>query len=319
MSQAHWLPSAEAHGQHRVAGIKKALAGSGAPVGLHDEEICTIFLAANVTKQTGLERTRRLFSTLNRYAKPVDMMDIIALDEDDAIAIVTRELMEEHPLFKGHRISVTKGKAIPVTDNKCFTNITTFYEVNDIILANRKGRKWRDFKHFRPSDEELSHLYSQATDFWKHMIRHFQPLAEVQNSISGAGVAGQYRNRRGGHLLFRTIGLLAMVKAIKLATGTGGTLASWIRRFARLPMDLASEPWVGLLWDPVANLMIIRTENQKIATFLLIYMVGIDLDYFKVSEERLRERYAGALNRPVEEVQLPPIKSSKALHSTRTN
>ena len=292
-------------GQHRVAGIKEVISSTDTPPGLDDEEICTIFLAADVTKRTGLERTRRLFSTLNRYAKPVDMMDIIALDEDDVIAITTRKLMGEYPLLRGHRISVRKGKAIPVNDNESFTNITTLYEVNDIILANQRGRKWTDFKRFRPSDEELSSFYNRATNFWKQMIRHFQPLAEVQNGAMGEQVAGKYRHRGGGHLLFRTIGLLAMVKAIKLAVGTGGSLTSWISKFSRVPLDLASEPWVGLLWDSIANVMIIRKENQNTATFLLLYMIGLDLNLVGINEEKLTERYASALNRPVEEVQLP--------------
>ena len=252
-----------------------------------------------------MERTRRLFSTLNRYAKPVDMMDIIALDEDDAIAIVTRKLMEEYPLFKEHRISVLKGKAVPVTDRKCFTNITTLYEVNDIILASERGRKWIEFKRFRRPDSQLTILYEKATDFWNLMVHSFPPLADVQNSQSGEGVAGQYRNRGGGHLLFRTIGLLSMARAIKIAVGIDGTLASWIGMFAKIPMNLAAEPWVGLFWDPSENTMIIRKENQNTATMLLLYMAGLDLASFKTSEERLKERYASALNRPVAEVRLP--------------
>jgi len=70
-------------------------------------------------------------------------------------------------------------------------------------------------------------------------------------------------------------------------------------------MDLASEPWVGLFWDSIANVMIIRKENQKTATFLLLYMIGMDLALIGTSEEHLRERYASALNRPLEEVVLP--------------
>ena len=51
--------------------------------------------------------------------------------------------------------------------------------------------------------------------------------------------------------------------------------------------------------------MIIRKENQNTATFLLLYMIGMDLALIGINEEKLRERYASALNRPVEEVQLP--------------
>lgn len=291
-------------GQHRVAGIKEALKGNELPE-LADEEVCAIFLAANVTKKAGLERTRRLFSTLNRYAKPVDMMDIIALDEDDAIAIITRKLMEEYPLFRGHRISVKKGKALSVTDTESFTTITTLYEVNDIILADRRGNKWIDFKRFCPSDEELSSYYKRAMDFWNQMVRNFQPLVDVKNGNRGESIAGRYRNREGGHLLFRTIGLLAISKAIKHAIGTSGSMASWIRKFARAPLELASEPWAGLLWDPIAKVMIVRKENQNTATLLLLYMAGMVIENIGITEYQLKERYASALNRSIDEVELP--------------
>lgn len=51
-----------------------------------------------------MQRSRRLFSTLNRYAKPVSMRDIIALDEDDVVAIASRDLIDTHPLFARDRL-----------------------------------------------------------------------------------------------------------------------------------------------------------------------------------------------------------------------
>lgn len=56
----------------------------------------------------GKTRTRRIFSTLNRYAKPVGKGDIIALDEDDIVAIITRDLLEEYPLFQNKKILVSQ-------------------------------------------------------------------------------------------------------------------------------------------------------------------------------------------------------------------
>ena len=230
-------------------------------------------------------------------------MDLIALDEDDAIAIVTRKLIEEYPLFKGHRISVLKGKGVPVTDNKCFTNITTLYEVNDIILADERGRKWRDFKRFRPSDAKLSGLYEKATNFWDLMVLHFPSIADVQNSEEE--IAGRYRDKNGGRLLFRTIGLLSMAKAIKTAVDSGDNLESWMQKFSNVPTDLASSPWIGLFWDSSEKVMIIRKENQTIGILLLLYMVGLDLTKINTSETRLKARYASALNRQEDEIQLP--------------
>ena len=70
-------------GQHRVEGIKKVVSESER---YDDEQIPVIFIG-HKTDDAGMQRSRRLFSTLNRYAKPVSMRDIIALDEDDIVAI----------------------------------------------------------------------------------------------------------------------------------------------------------------------------------------------------------------------------------------
>lgn len=67
-------------GQHRLAGIQQAI-----EKGLEQDpfdEVSVIFLAHEDTRP-GLERTRRLFTTLNKTAKPVSKGDIIALDEDE--------------------------------------------------------------------------------------------------------------------------------------------------------------------------------------------------------------------------------------------
>ena len=75
-------------GQHRVEGIKQALQENAE---LKREEVSIIFVAHR-NDPSGMERTRRLFTTLNRYAKPVSKSEIVALDEDDILAIITREI-----------------------------------------------------------------------------------------------------------------------------------------------------------------------------------------------------------------------------------
>src|SRR5699024_5656182 len=87
-------------GQHRVEGIKAALLEKPE---LKDQKIAVIFIG-HKNDEAGKQRTRRLFTTLNRYAKPVLLDDIIALDEDDVVAITTRFLLEEYDLFTGKRV-----------------------------------------------------------------------------------------------------------------------------------------------------------------------------------------------------------------------
>ena len=85
-------------GQHRLAGIRKAIR-DGLKQDPYDE--VSIILVAHENSKEGLSRTRRLFTTLNKTAKSVAKGDIIALDEDDVMAICVRRLIEETEFFRG--------------------------------------------------------------------------------------------------------------------------------------------------------------------------------------------------------------------------
>ena len=78
-----------------MAGIREALREDPS---LSKEQLPVIFIAHS-DDPTGRKRTRKLFSTLNRRAKPVGQNENIALDEDDVCSIITREVIQEIPLF----------------------------------------------------------------------------------------------------------------------------------------------------------------------------------------------------------------------------
>ena len=117
-------------GQHRVAGIKKAIEDNPT---MEEERVPVIFIGHS-KDETGMQRTRRMFSTLNRYAKPVSLRDIIALDEDDVVAIASRNLLDNTDLFVDGRILDSKNKSIPETNDMALTTIITYYECNKELL-----------------------------------------------------------------------------------------------------------------------------------------------------------------------------------------
>ena len=290
-------------GQHRVQGIKQALKESDE---LEREEVSVIFVAHR-TDPVGMERTRRLFTTLNRYAKPVSKSEIVALDEDDILAITTRELVEKHPLFQ-EKISLAKTKAVAIQDNRSFTTIITVYDVLEILF--RMGRGWTGFKRHRPDDGIISEYWDKSTQFWDTMVAHFPPLREIQDSQPGENVAGRYRHREGGHLLFRPVGLLIIAHVVRLSKDAGLPDREAIKRISEISIGLTDEPWVGLLWDKTNQRMINGTTPQKVAKYLLFYMIGGDLGKIKTSEKNLRQEYAGLLNREKSEVDLTRYYSS---------
>jgi DNA sulfur modification protein DndB len=86
-------------GQHRLAAIKTLLDPrsdyfNNAPEGFPDDEMSVIVVVqkAQESDDRFLRRYRRLFSHLNRYAKPMDQATNIIMDEDDTFAILTRQL-----------------------------------------------------------------------------------------------------------------------------------------------------------------------------------------------------------------------------------
>ena len=360
-------------GQHRVEGIKKALKKNE---NLKIDEVSVIFVA-HQTGEGGMERTRRLFTTLNRYAKPVKKSEIIALDEDDIIAIITRQLVEEYPLFREkclfragvtphidstkhqirrkwvqdkfsengitlsgnvavrkqnavwlitdneykqdyiirkekdklntyyQKISIKKTKAIKPQDGNSLTSIITLYDVLDTVLRS-KEKNWNDFKKLRPEQSIISQYYNHAVQFWNTMIEHFPPLKVFKETEPGTSVAGQYRNKSGGHLLFRPVGLEIVVSVVREAVNSGLPEEEAIKRVSKISMDLANEPWVGLLWDKTNQRMLTDPTHKKVAKQLLFYMIGGDLAKMKArtKEEDLQQEYAGLLNKNKSEVPL---------------
>jgi len=292
-------------GQHRVAGIRQALQENPE---IGEEEVCVIFVAGVTSHYVekdpdGYERTRRLFTTLNRYAKPVSKTDIIALDEDDVVAIVTRRLVEEYGLFH-NKISVRQIRSIPVNDKQSLTSIVILYDVMDTHLRDKGTKAWKRYKTIRPSGDELDGFYNRSIEFWQLLIEHFPPLQELRDSRPSEEVAGRYRHNQGGHLLFRPVGMLVIAKVLRHLVDNGVQLAEAIRLVSQVPMEISNPPWAELLWDTTNRRMLTAPENQKVAKWLLFHSVGGDLQGMRTDPVKLRQEYAGILNRDPDEVEI---------------
>lgn len=293
-------------GQHRVAGISKALESNEE---LGEEEVPVIFVAGVAQGRReddpeGYERTRRLFSTLNRYAKPVNKNFIIALDEDDAVAYVTRCLVEDHPLFVG-KISLARGKNIHPSDQENFTSIVALYDCLDIFLQEETKRSWNRFKRFRPSDEKLEALLSKAINLWDKYCKFFPELLEFSESLPTDKVAAKHRHASGGHLLFRPIGLLSSVYVVRdLMDSKDISVGDAVSRVSKVPTQLDHGMWRGILWNATLRRMITAPEHQKMATKLMFYAAGGDLAHLNTDENVLKSELAGLLDAEGKEIRL---------------
>lgn len=168
-------------GQHRLAGIKKAVKD-----GLDQDpfdEVSVLFVAHKETKK-GLERTRRLFTTLNKTARPVSKGDIIALDEDDVMAISVRWLIEESKLFSGNRIAFVASNNMPVGNTTSLTTIGNLYDILTILFTNAHSdlrKRKADLQRVRPSDEDLKAYFDFAKEFFVELRKNSKELDTLSN------------------------------------------------------------------------------------------------------------------------------------------
>lgn len=265
-------------GQHRVEGIKKVVSESNE----YDNEQIPVIFIGHKTDDAGMQRSRRLFSTLNRYAKPVSMRDIIALDEDDIVAIASRELVDTHPLFSKDRLLDSRTKAIPENNGKAFTTIITFYECNleilwmllkDVEVLNPDGGKTKgkgkikEFIRRRPNDEMIHQFEDLCAAFWDALIDCF---TDVYAYVADEPDSRPYRNRAGGNLLFRPVALLPFVRAaVKVAIQQQKNFNEILRTFPQELLAIDNVLWRNILWNNDKGTMIVN--NQKLTERLLLY------------------------------------------------
>jgi DNA sulfur modification protein DndB len=286
-------------GQHRLAGIKHALAEN---IDLAGEQI-SVILVGHKKSAEGLRRTRRLFTTLNKTAVPVAKRDIIALDEDDVMAITCRRLVETNPSFRSPKIAVISSQSIPTNNKECLTTIANLYDILKLIFSSEGGRRTdRHLRFNRPSDERLDEYYELATGYFDALGKTFKPVADLMSAAQPSRVASRHRTDDGGHILFRPIGLEIVTRAaIALASARELSLSEAVKLLKRLPTSLNESPYAGVIWDVERGRIIGR--GKALARDLVFHMVGLGGD-----EERLIDRYHEALRSDydLDDVELPP-------------
>ncbi|MCP4120242.1 MAG: DGQHR domain-containing protein [Bacteroidetes bacterium] len=163
-------------GQHRLAGMKALVKRNESPC----EDEISILLVAHKNDEQGLIRTRRLFTTLNKKAVVVSKGEIIALDENDIMAITSRRLIENSVQFSGDRVAVKSTNNITDKDVASLTTIGNLYDILGVVFSKimKRGSISNLKASPRPNDEGIDEFYNFAVSFFKAMFSIFPPLKE---------------------------------------------------------------------------------------------------------------------------------------------
>lgn len=264
-------------GQHRLKGIRKSYEDNPE---LEDLEIPVTFVLHN---QERVEKTRRLFTVLNKYAEKPRGAELIIIDEDDAASINTRRLVNEHLILsKDKALSSSKTGAIANSDNSSFTTLVTLHKINKILYS-----KPNPFYTKRPTNVVLEELYSKSSLFWDTFFEIFPEIIEYIDGNLNVEIEDMRINRddeTGGSLLLRPVGQELIANAF--INFIPDEINLFKQKIRNIDFNLSGSTWKYIYWNDKMLGKEIKLKNN-----LLLYILGKyeDEDEINVEMSRIYE------------------------------
>ena len=267
-------------GQHRAIAIRDAVRLDKK---LLPDEVSVIFVAHKATDE-GNVRTRRMFSTLNKYAKPVSQSEIIALSEDNNCAIITRAIIDSYEPFKG-KVLINKNRSISVENESALTNIMVLYDLIETLLTDKPVYGIKVSGHNKNSYITNRVKEDQIIKDGKKCEHYFNELFNSVPSIS-AFLKKPKVNRKikNTSLLFRPIGQNIFVNVFKVALEhKKGTAA--LAFFMKDDFNLANKHLAKVFYDDETQNISTEKNKQKYASLLILESIGIKINRTKKDTE----------------------------------
>jgi DNA sulfur modification protein DndB len=264
-------------GQHRLRAIKDAVKVTPA---LGAEDI-SVLLVPHLDDPGGRERTRRLFTNINRNAKTTTAAENIVLDVDDGYAVITRDLLNDHPFLKETGVVKVFSKApgeegemalaqanISKTDPKAWTTITVLYDLLK-SLGFGLNSAMADLS-LRPSDDVLKDSYQILADRIDQLL---DACGDVKGRLTFTPNARDLRAPKNaeakGHAFMRPVIQRAVARVLRQIIDQQDL--SWneaLQRLSGLDWEIGKAPWTAV-FNPEAGSMSTGKENSQLLLDLL--------------------------------------------------
>jgi DNA sulfur modification protein DndB len=251
---------------------------------LSGEEEVPIILV--VHKNNLKERTRRLFTVLNKYAQKPNEAELIIIDEDDVSSIITRKLLETHPILSlDNAISDSNSANLSSTDYSNFSTLVIINRINKIILKENRINYT-----MRPNDDLIGEYYNKVVLGGNYFFEVF-PITE--QFIRGGLGENRFpngdlitRNREtGGSLLLRPVGQMLFAETYILFSSSKEELEILKEKLQGVDSNLNGSTWKYVFWN---NKML--AKNDALKRNILFYLLG------KYKNENIHNEIRGVLN-----------------------
>ena len=288
-------------GQHRLKAITEAL---NIKPELGNEEIC-VLMVSHYDTEGGKERTRRLFTNINRNAKTTTPAENIALDEDDAISILTRRFLTEHPLLSQDGVVriFTKTESetgilklatnqIPKTHPRALTTITVLHDLLGKLSFDVPEEISDPSK--RPTNEIIETAYE---DLCRKIDDLLQACGNIRERIESAANARDVRAPKNaestGHAFMRPAIQKAIAFCLRQVVFEGaGNRISWDDAKGRLQTmnwEIGKPPWTAVFNVDNARMQTSKEFSELLRELLRVHLAPSSKQEIKRARKHYRE------------------------------
>ena len=280
-------------GQHRLHALRTIIAGDRTPhlklpiVGEFKNKVGSDELSVIFLEFESVQKARRIFNKVNRYAKPTSKSTNILTSEDDGYAIITRALIgDDDPdkfgglvspplqkLFPGTRIPMIKieGSSLSSSDKELLTLELIYASVKTICTNTDQPNLDEKQTIVRPTDDVLAEAYDACATWWTELMTKFWPFGPA--CLEPNHPVASRKADHSSSLAYRPAGQEVLINGLMLAHKKSRlSPAELVSRLDSIPRKLAAKPWVGILAGSNGKMI---TKNKALASNLVAwYLIG---------------------------------------------
>ncbi len=295
-------------GQHRLKAIEFAVTGRDEKGRDIDIKPCTQLAQEDVTVilvPYVPQKARKIFTRVNRYARPTTAGQNIVTDDDDILAVLTREVAND---LIGGRLAKYRSNTLTTKDPE-FTTLAIVYNCNEAIITNSFPGGKLDTTQL-PEASGIKLYRNKVREVWQTLLENIEVFADALSDKEETG-DDKRREIREANLLGKPVTQECLVRAFIRLIGDPSNMGSEkaCEKLNALPWNITEENleiWQGVLWVGGVGGKII-TRNRKLTTDIIAYLAGEKLTDDGKAEllEKYRELFPEAERVGKELPQLP--------------
>ena len=262
-------------GQHRLMALREIVQGNLENPGKYENQVPQDDISVIFIEFENYEKSRGIFSVINRYAKPTSSGQNIKFDPTDGYAITMRKIVDiNNPLVPINKINV-KGSALPEKSN-FFTTFTALYEMTKEVIDNFAGFTWTNTQ-VKPSEEELNEAWIITREFISTIFKNvdgFNKGLNIHENCSDLRVPGKPYS-----MLMKPIAQMAVVDALVYAISSNRvTLENAISRVNKINWDFDSDIWSNVLRKGDGRIDNGKQARKRAAAMIIYMIMAHELD-----------------------------------------